>query len=204
MSLEPSPLNKQTTGTIDETDRISIGQADWGFRLLCTANTPTTPHGAITRVMLHARIYMSNNGPFSWDFSVNNPYAAPFITTGGASHYSIPDWIQLLGVNTYAGWDFADYGHNFNLSGQPVSKHMDWDITALASWSDAVIGALQFGVAMDEQQLSYNQIAGYMPIQGPGGNTPRYNISQLILEVDADDAPPPPIVYGASICSMVS
>lgn len=196
--IDPSPLAKQVTtgGALDETDRVEIGQPDTLWRLRGYPGAVDASHGGITKVTLHARIYMSNTGSFSWDFSTNNAFVAPYVVTGGATTYDLPDWIGSL----FAGYSF-DNGYNWNTGGQPVSKHIDWDITSVTSWTNLLLAGCEFGLALDEAYVSANHSAGYMPLDGPAGSTPRWNVSQLILEVDAAD---PPAVIGKSFIAVFS
>jgi len=201
-----APLNKQVAppGEIDETDRVSIGQADNLWRLRAWPGSVGVEHGGITKVTLHGRIYMSNNGPFVWDFSTNDAYVAPYVVVDGVATYFTPDWVNVP-YQLYVGQGYQN-GWNFNQQGQPTSfkigpAHVGWDVTALAAWTNAKLAACEFGLSMDEASLGTYYRAGYMPINGPAGTTPRYNISQLILEVDAADPPPS---YAKSFMAVIA
>jgi hypothetical protein len=187
-----SALNKQVAppGDIDETDRVSIAEATRKWRLQGYPGAVAVSHGGITKVQLHARIYVSNNGTFSWDFSGNEAYVAPYVKVGGSTYYSLPDVVNY-GYNIWCGHAFTN-GWNFNIAGEPTSKHISWDITSKASWDNDALSGCEFGLAMDEAQVggSAFYLSGFMPMEGAGGATPRFNVSQLILEVDAADPPP--------------
>jgi len=194
-----SPLSKATVvdANIDDDDRIDIAQPANLWRLKATAPTVTTSHGAITSVKLHARIYMSNTGTFSWDFSSYDAFVAPYIKPSGQTRkWTLPNWVNLP-QQTFVGISFQN-GHNFNQPGDPSPKVISWDVTSLYTWGsdNALLSSCEFGLSMDEEDL-YSALgffanAGWMPIEGPSGSTPRWNISQLILEVDAADPPAPP------------
>jgi hypothetical protein len=110
--------------------------------------------------------------------------------------YSLPDAVSP-GVNV--GYDFVDKTWNFNVPGQPTSEQITWDVTALAAWDNTKLAACEFGLSMDEESLPGFDNAGWRPNTGPAGSTPRYNVSQLILEVDAADPPPS---YSKSILAV--
>lgn len=198
-SVSATNLNKQSTldASIDDSVRLDFGQADRPWKLRATAGTVSTSHGAITSVKLHLRIYMSNTGPFSWDFTFYSAYVAPFFKVpGGTRKYSIPETVNDGGTVLNVGYSFTN-GHNFNIAGEPVPFVLSWNITAEETWGsdNSKLSGIEIGASMDELQdtLGINEVGGWMPINGPGGSTPRWNISQLILEVDADDPPPPPV-----------
>jgi hypothetical protein len=196
-----SPLSKATAvdASIDDDDRIDIANPASLWRLKATAPTVTTSHGAITSVKLHARIYMSNTGTFSWDFSSYDAFVAPYIKPSGLTRkWSLPNWVNIP-AQTFVGHSFQN-GHNFNQSIDPGAFAITWDVTGLYTWGsdNTLLSSCEFGLAMDEEDL-YSEVgffsnAGWMPIDGPAGSTPRWNISQLILEVDANDPPAPPVV----------
>lgn len=202
-SVDGSMLNKQSVdpASIDDTSCLqwggSITSAARPWKLKCTTGTVSTSHGGITSVKLHARIFMSNNGSFSWGFSTYAAYVAPFFAPPStARQYSIPQTVNDGGTILSVGYAFTN-GHNWNVGGEPdpyVLNTTGWNITALASWDNSKLSSCEIGLSMDELQdvLGTNQLGGWMPIDGPYGTTPKWNVSQLILEVDANDPPPPP------------
>lgn len=206
-SVSATNLNKPSTSgaSIDDAVRLDWSQADRPWKLRGTTGTVSVSHGGITSVRLHARIYMSNGGPYSWDFSSYDAYVAPFFKkSGGTRRYNIPQTVNDGGTVLNVGFSFQN-GHNWNQVGEPVpfilpasvgSGTPGWDITSFETWTNALLSGAEIGLSMDELQdtLGINQVGGWMPIEGPGGTLPRWNVSQLILEVDALDAPPPPVV----------
>lgn len=227
-AIDGSALNKQTLveASIDDAVRVSIAQPTSLWRLKCTAGTVGTAHGAITSVKLHARIYVSNTGPAAWDFETYGPYVAPYMKpTGSGRAWSLPLTITsdaVYRVGYILGYGTAnsayDYVHNWNQAGEPFAYHLSWTITSDGNYgynaaffgsNDAKLNGCEFGISVNEQDLfpigEYpinNSKAGWMPIQGAGGSTPRWNVSQLILEVDADDPPAPPVTTRPLIMVM--
>jgi hypothetical protein len=145
--------------------------------------------------------------------------------TGSSRAWSLPQGITS-GAVYQVGYGFGygttgnpyDYVHNWNQPGEPLAYPISWTITSDGSYAytpaffgsdDAKLNGCEFGLSINEQDLfpigEYpvnNAKAGWMPIQGAGGSAPRWNISQLILEVDANDPPPPPVTTRPLIMVM--
>jgi hypothetical protein len=200
-AISVSPLNKQTTGDVDETDRLQINATgDSRFTLSGTPSSIVTGHGDITSVKMHFRIYYSNNGPVDLDTSELRAMVAPFITVDGTTHYNLPDYQDVGGLSSQCGYDFTDYTKNFNQPGEPVAKVCAWDMSTIlgvpADWNDTKLNGCTFGLKMTNTYLGPlpYRYSGTAPLPGGAGNTPRHNITQCILEVDALDVPAPPVV----------
>lgn len=197
--VDVSPLgrsSKWTTGDIDETDRVTVGASGRSeFDLRVVSGAVSTPIGDVTGIKMHFRIYYSNNGPVALDDSSFLGYVAPYFVLDGSTYWNCPDVDFPGGVQSFMGYYFSSFTHNFNLPGEPVAKVCEWDIGALGlTWDATKLSSLTFGLAMKGDYLGPNpfRYSGWAPDPGGGGNTPRYNFTQLVLEVDADDPPAPP------------
>lgn len=214
--IDPTNLNKEVSDpsptATDNTYRLAWGPGQ-RWRLKGTTGTVAVNHSGITQVRILARGFISNNGPFGWEFNepawvTERPYACPYFKWDGSHVKYAPDeWYGVppgLPAQTFVGYDISDW-HNFNQPGNPSPRVIQKDITTwsndvgLGPWTNALLSNREFGLSMDEEVLAYNILAGRMPVPGPGGTAPRYNISQLILEVTANDPAPPPPTLGRTL-----
>jgi hypothetical protein len=195
-AVATAPLSKATTGDVDETDRLSTSASGRSEFTLNAVNASVgVSHGGITSVKMHFRLYYSNNGTVSLDEGNFLAYVAPYVTVDGVTYYNCPEFDFPGGVQSFMGYAFGSYTHNFNLPGEPVAKIVEWDITSLASWDNAKLSGLNFGLKMTGDYLGPNpfRYSGWAPDPGGAGNAPRYNFTQLMLQVAANDPPPPPV-----------
>ena len=208
--IDGTNLNKEVSDpsptATDNTYRLAWG-ANQTWRLKGTTGTVSVSHGGITQVRLLVRAFISNNGPDGWSFNVGDyiseyPYACPYVDFGGDGvAYAADEWYgtpPTVVPQTFVGYDISAWA-NFNQPGNPSPRVIQIDITSWAPWDNARLSNLEFGLAMDGQQIEYNVFSGRMPSPGPGGSAPRYNVSQLILEVTANDPPPPPPTLGRTL-----
>lgn len=210
-AVNAAPLDKRVAppGAIDEANRVAIGSANQNWRLAGHPGAVTVNHGGITKVTLHGRIYLSNNGASTWDFSVNQPFVAPYVIVDGTAHYFTPDARSDPGYWVWSGQAFDAQFNWYRYPGlQPVSFHIGptntgWDITSFAAWDNTKLAACEFGLSMDQQLIGGNSayVSGQRPHPNAGANSPAYNVSQLILEVDATDPPP---VYASGLVAVIA
>jgi hypothetical protein len=189
--VSASPLNKGYLSGIDDTDAWAHGASYYGsavWRIACTPNAVGTQHGTINQVRLYSRFFTSQAGPPQWyddGFPWPAPHYAPFVRIAGTSTYYTPESYASIfrGVKVLGNY-------NANNPGAWGPTTVAWDITSLATWTDAVINAMTYGVSGDGEVLAYNRNAGYCEATYGTMTAPNHRISQLVLRVNADDPPP--------------
>lgn len=216
--VKPSSLSLNVRGSVSSPSAAAVGQepgsvndktrVSWNpgsstdghyFHLTGTMPTVTQDHGGITKVELLARAYRSGIGPDNWDLTEScfmalgvdaNKDGAWF---NNLSHWYLPDWHTYEGFIVHVGKRMDSYYWNRNTQPNPLSVYQwTWDITNLRTWDNAALSGFQVRLSGHKtQQISggFNRAGWQRP---GGGNTPRWDVSQMILRVTAAD---PPIPY---------
>jgi hypothetical protein len=201
----PTPLS-QVPGTVDDKSRVSWNPGSspngdgWYSRLTMTCPTVTQDHGGITKVEVLARMFRSGLGPDKWNLTEN-----PFVAIGGdidkdglfaedLSHWFVPEWHRYEGYTIWCGANLAGYYWNRNTQANPLAVYQwTWDVTSRRVWDNAALSGMRFQLRIDKNQLiggSSFYRTGWQ--REGGGNTPRWDCSQFILRITAND---PPIPY---------
>ena len=173
-----------------------------------TTGSVVVSHGGITKVELFVRMWRSAQGADNWCLwsddraQDEDPFVAVGVDWGkngfSKDDYYLPSWNTYhSGVTNYCGERVLQF-HNYNTGGPtPIDaavKKWQWNITSKATWTNALLSSLDLRVRSNDNSLAANYRSGH-PRYGGAANSPRWNISQMALRVEAAD---PPIPFATS------
>ena len=214
----PSPTPIEKGETTNDATKISWSpggySCDSGYEYILTGTLPSTvpANGGITKVEIFARMWRSSVGSDNWclwsDSRAQNedPFSALAVNYNHAgtfpnafANYYLPATHNYFGYTSKAGNRMGS--ENWSVHGStPSSSKVEkwqWNVTSKRTWTDAALEDLEIRMSNKGTFLGFDSIyhtyAGHARF-APAATTPRWNISQFGVRVEALD---PPIPYAS-------